>query len=105
MLGVFHAVAETAGDSGGSSGISAIVLAIYGAIFLFALVSWIAWGIRQERGGVIQWGEQPPAESFGEKFARWWRTASAPPTPTPYERPAPEPEPAFEEDERQRTAG
>ena len=54
----------------------------------------------------IQWGEQEQPESFGHRFARWWRTASAPPTPTTPSTPvfaeSDEPE---EVDERQRHAG
>jgi hypothetical protein len=81
-----------------------IVLALYGSIFVVALVSWIAWGVRQERGGVIQWGETQ-GETFGQKLARMWKAASAPP-PSPYEPPEPQPLPeADEADQRHRTAG
>lgn len=111
MLGIARVVAGAAGATGAAgksgsstSGTGLIVLALYGGIFVFALVSWIAWGIRQERGGVIQWGE-PQRESFGQKLARMWKAASAPPK-SPYEEPARQPFIEDEvNDERERTAG
>lgn len=104
MLGALLAAAATGDKAGASSGTSVIVLALYGSVFVVALVSWIAWGVRQERGGVIQWGEQQQGETFGQKLARMWKAASAPPK-SPYEA-QPQPLPDAEEvDQRHRTAG
>ena len=111
MLGFARVVVGAAGatgapgqSAGSTSGTGLIVIALYGGIFVFALISWIAWGVRQKRGGVIQWGETE-REPFGQKLARMWKAASAPPQ-SPYEEPAPQPfieeEPV---DERERTAG
>ena len=99
------AAAATGDKAGATSGTSVIVLALYGSIFVVALVSWIGWGMRQERGGVIQWGEQPRGETFGQKLARMWKAASAPPQ-SPYETPEPPRLPDDEQvEQRQRTAG
>ena len=104
MLGIARVAAGAAGKSAGStSGTGLIVLALYGGIFLFVLISWIAWGIRQERGGVIRWGETQN-ETLGQKLARMWKAASAPPAPPPEAPPLR----FFEDegtDERERTAG
>jgi hypothetical protein len=104
MPGIARVVAGAAGKNAGStSGTGLIVLALYGGIFVFALISWIAWGIRQERGGIIQWGETRN-ETFGQKLAQMWKAASAPPK-SPYEAPAPDQFIEDEADERERTAG
>jgi hypothetical protein len=103
MLGVLR-VMEKVGDEGGSAATGTVVLAIYAAVFVCTLVSWIAWGVRNKRG-VVQWGEEPRAESFGQKITRMWKTASAQPTPPVADaprKPNVDDEPA---DERQRTAG
>ncbi len=108
MVGVVRLVAGTSGtDPGTNAGATVIVLALYGSIFVFALVAWIAWGIRQGQGGVVHWGEGAPPETLGQKIAGAWKTASAAPTPPV---PAPPPLPFFdyeaeENDERRRTAG
>lgn len=102
-LGALLAAAATGDKAGASSGTSVIVLALYGSIFVVALVAWIAWGVRQERGGVIQWGEQQ-GETFGQKLARMWKAASAPPKSPDEAQPQPLPDDE-EVDQRHRTAG
>jgi hypothetical protein len=87
MLGIVRLAVESVGDRSNNAGISVIVLSLYGAVFVVALIAWIAWGIRQERGGVIQWGEPRTRRGIGLRRGRSGKRASvqaepaAPPLP------------------------